>query len=268
MEVTIASHMNVNIVRSYSLLCSFALLALCGCRSNTPSREAVSSGGPQPASAAYVDPATTGEIKGVVHFNGKAPERVKIDMTMDPACSLAGTNLSEPVVVSAGKLANVFVYVKSIAPSKAPNGTPPVVLDQKGCRFQPHVIAVQQGGEVEFRNSDPTMHNVHTLAESAGNKTLDISQAPLGQADTRRFDTPEIMLPIRCNNHPWMSAFLNVAPSPYFAVTGTDGSFTLRNVPAGAYTLAAVQEKLGEQDVQVTVPAKGSADASFTFLPK
>ena len=260
--------MNVNDPRPLSTLFLLSLLSFCGCRSNAPSREAVSTGGPATPAAAYVDPATTGEIKGTVRFSGKAPERVKIDMSMDPACSLAGENLSEPFVVSAGKLANVYVYLKNIAPSKARKSTPPVLLDQKGCRFQPHVIAVQQGGEVEFRNSDPTMHNVHTLAESAGNKTLDISQAPMGQTDTRTFDAPEIMLPIRCNNHPWMSAFLNVAPSPYFAVTGTDGSFTIRNVPPGTYTLAAVHEKLGEQDVQVTVPSKGTGEANVGFTQK
>ena len=174
-------------------------------------------------------------------------------MSMDPACSLAGSNTTEQYAVADGKLGNVYVFVKSGAPdSKAPNAAPAVVLDQKGCRYIPHVVAVQQGGRVEFHNSDPTMHNVHTMPAVSGNSAVDVSQGPMGQPESRSFHAPETMLPVRCNNHPWMNAFINVAPNQFFAVTGTDGNFTLRGLPPGNYTVAAIHEKLGEQDVQVT----------------
>ena len=212
-----------------------------------------------------------GNITGVVTFTGALQRPVPIDMSMDPACALSGgTNMSEQYVVSNGKLANVYIYIKAgIAPSKAPVNQPPVVLDQKGCKYLPHVIAVQQGGSVEFKNSDPTMHNIHTTpANGSSAGQIDVSQGPMGQPQTREFDAPEVMLPVRCNNHPWMNAFLNVADTPYFAVTGADGKFEIRGIPPGTYTLAAVHEKSGEQDIQITVPAKGTAKTSFSFGTK
>jgi plastocyanin len=188
-------------------------------------------------------------------------------MSMDPACSFGpGDNSSEQYVADKGHLANVFVYIKAGLPAtSAPPNAAPVRVDQKGCRFLPHVAAVQQGGRVEFTNSDPTMHNVHTMTTTVGNTNVDVSQGPGSAPQVRRFDSPEIMLPIRCNNHPWMEAFLNIAPNPYFAVTGPDGSFTIPNLPPGTYTLAAVHEKLGEQDAQITVAPHGTATTSLTF---
>jgi plastocyanin len=188
---------------------------------------------------------------------------------MDPACALATTpNTTEQVIVANHALANAYVYIKTGIPaSQAPASAAPVVLDQKGCRYIPHVIALQQGGSVEFKNSDPTMHNIHTTPTN-GSAPVDISQSPMGQPQTQKFTAPQTMLPVRCNNHPWMNAFINVAPNPYFAVTGTDGSFTLPNLPPGTYTLAAVHETLGEQDIQITVAPKSNTPASFTFAAK
>ncbi len=90
----------------------------------------------------------------------------------------------------------------------------------------------------------------------------------MGEPQTQQFTSPQVMLPVRCNNHPWMSAFINVSPTPYFAVTGADGKFSIQGLPAGTYTLAAVHEKLGEQDIQITVPAKTTTKADFTFSGK
>jgi plastocyanin len=234
----------------------------------TPTRSGPASGSILNGPA--VDRSQFGSITGVVLFKGKPPARVPIDMSMDPACAMSGDpNFSEQYVVASGKLANVYVYIKAGAPaSSAPAGTPPVILDQHGCRYIPHVIAVQQGGSVQFRNSDPTMHNIHAVPTVAGNAVVDVSQGPMGPAQTRPFNAPELMLPVRCNNHPWMSAFINVAPNPYFEVTSGDGEFTIRNLPPGTYTLAAVHEKLGEQDVQITVPPHGVAKAKFSFGPQ
>ncbi len=113
-------------------------------------------------------------------------------------------------------------------------------------------------------SADPTMHNIHTTPTD-NSQPIDISQSPMGASDMHRFNTPETMLPVRCNNHPWMQAFINVAPNPSFAVTDANGHFTLPDLPPGTYTLAAVHEKLGEQDIQITVAPKATAQASFTF---
>jgi len=235
----------------------------------------------QPAAGAMVDrpaaaplPAISlGAIDGTVKFTGKAPEPVKIDMSMDPACGMgaSGDNMTEQFDVHHGGLGNVFVYVKSGPPAAftvpAPLG-PAVVMDQKGCKYAPHVIALMKGGSVEFRNSDITMHNIHTMPTAAGSESIDISQSPRGASQTKQFNQVENMIPVRCNNHPWMNAFINVSETPFFAVTDEDGNFSIKGLPAGEYTLAAVHEKLGEQTMQVTVKALGTAEAKFTFAAK
>jgi plastocyanin len=214
-----------------------------------------------------VDMSNYGYIQGVVTLKGKAPAAVPIDMSMDPACNLApGKNLSEQIVSKQGGLGNVFIYVKEgTIPRKAPSDTPPVILDQKGCKFVPHVIGVQRGGYVEFRNSDSTMHNVHVVPGNSENDPVDLSMGPMGQPSKKQFNALETMMPVRCNNHPWMSAFINVAPNAYFGVSAPDGSFRLPPLPPGQYLVAFVHETLGEQEFQVNVPAQGAADASTSF---
>jgi plastocyanin len=220
---------------------------------------------PSGTNAADVDPLHAGSIVGTVHFKGTAPKPMKIDMSMDPACAMSGgVNFSEQYVVDDGRLANVYVYIKAGAPQSAVTAAFTVTLDQKGCRYVPHVIALQQGGSVIFKNSDPTMHNVHIIVPG-GDGGMDVTEAPLGPPQSEAFNAPQVMTPVRCNNHPWMSAFINVSPTPYFAVTGKDGKFSIQGLPPGKYTLAAVHEKLGEQDMQVTVAAKATEKQDFTF---
>ncbi len=198
---------------------------------------------------------------------------MKIDTSMDPACGLGGAPdfTSEQYVVTVGKLANVYVYVKS-GPSSAMSilspSTSPVVLDQKGCRYTPHVIALQRGGTVSFQNSDVTMHNIHTMPTTVASETIDISQGPKGTPIVKRFKSAETMLPVRCNNHPWMNAFINISATPFFAVSDGQGHFEIKGLPAGDYVLGAVHEKLGEQTLKVTVPANGSAKADLSFTIK
>ncbi len=166
-------------------------------------------------------------------------------------------------MVDHGHLANVFVYVKGAPRLNQPMA--PVTVDQKGCRFVPHVVGVTAGETVNFMNSDPTMHNVHTMAVQAGNQTVDVSQGPRAPAAPVVLKNPENMVPVRCNNHPWMNAFINVSPNTFFAVTGSDGSFQIPGLPAGNYTVAFVHEKLGEVDVPVTVRALQSVPVNAAF---
>ena len=250
-----------------ALAAAITLAALTGCKPDSAVRNGTdinpkTQAEPQQSGGVPVDPATTGTLTGVVHFAGKAPARVRIDMSQDPVCSVTGgDNFSEQYVVDHGNLANVYLYVKS-GPPAAMNAAPagviaPVVLDQKGCRYIPHVIAFERDERVEFRNSDPTMHNIHTMPTIAGNEVIDVSQSPNGAAQVRRFHSPEAMMPVRCNNHPWMNAFINVSATPFFAVSAADGTFTL----------GAIHEKLGEQTFQIAIQPHTSTRTSITFKP-
>jgi len=250
-------------------------LGVSGCKAKPAEESAAAPAAPVVrAPAAPLSAGEIGSVDGVVKLSGKAPAPVKIDMTMDPACGMSpggDSNMSEQYAVHNGDLANVFVYVKSGPPaiSNVPAMIgPAVVMDQKGCRYTPHVIALQKGGSVEFRNSDITMHNIHTMPTAPGSASIDISQSPKGESQTKQFNQVETMIPVRCNNHPWMNAFINVSETPFFAVTDADGKFSLKGLPAGDYTLAAVHEKLGEQTMKVTVKALATADAKFTFAAK
>jgi plastocyanin len=249
---------------------------LAGCKPKAPAQKsqetAKSNAEPAAQPAVPLDPATLGTVNGTVHFSGKAPERIRIDMSQDPVCSMmGGDNFAEQYVVHDGKLANVYVYVKTgpaAAMSAPATTTAPVVLDQIGCKYVPHVIALMRGGSVEFRNSDGTMHNIHTMPTVAANKEIDVSQGPRGAPQIRQFPDPEVMMPVRCNNHPWMNAFINVSPTPFFAVTDAKGHFEIKGLPAGTYTLAAVHEKMGEQDITVTVKPHVTEAANFSYSIK
>lgn len=248
---------------------------LSGCKSSPVSQAVTPAAEPSPGvpPATPLDPATLGSLAGIVKLAGHAPAPVKIDTTMDPACGFGGggDTFSEQYAVKDGKLANVYIYVKSGPPAAMKmgiSGAAPVVLDQKGCVYTPHVIAVQMGGSVEFRNQDPAMHNIHTMPATAGNLAIDISQGPRGTPQRKQFRRPETMMPVRCNNHPWMNAFINVAPTPFFSITGADGAFEIKGLPAGDYTIGAVHEKLGEQEMHLTVKPQAAAKADFTFAMK
>lgn len=236
------------------------VIAFLGCNGTpTPS-------GAPPASAPLisVDPTTAGTVTGVVTFKGAAPKLAALDMSQDPACP-SGRQPSEAVVTKNGKLANVFVYVKAGLPSgRFPVRSEPAVLDQKGCRYQPHVMGILAGQTFKVLNSDVAQHNVHPMPSN--NEQWNESQMPMGQPLTKTFAHPEIMVPIQCNQHPWMRAYVSVMSHPYFAVSGADGAFTISNLPPGEYTLAAVHEKFGEQTMQVRVGAKEKAKADFAFV--
>jgi plastocyanin len=261
------------------VLAGGALVGLVGCKPSEAVRQGhlIGKGTKEepetlPSSVPVIDPATLGSVNGTIHFSGKPPERVKIDMSMDPVCSITGgDNYSEQFVVHDGKLANVYVYVKDGPPTamNAPiERTDAVVMDQVGCRYTPHVVAVTRGAAVEFRTSDATMHNIHTMPTVVGNETVDISQGAKGAPVQKVFKESEVMIPVRCNNHPWMNAFINVAPTPFWAVSDANGHFEIKGLPAGTYTLAVVHEKMGEQTTKVTIAPKEAEKADFTYSMK
>lgn len=240
-------------------------LAILGC--NSPqSRTTIS--GPVARIGEKIDPATVGSISGTVAFNGTPPRQVAIDMDQDPACSLASKqpNLAEAMVVNDGKLANAFVYVKQGAEKFAfALPSEPAVLDQKGCRYQPHVMGLMVGQKLRILNSDPAMHNVHPSAVK--NESWNVSQMPGAPPIEKTFPQEELMLPIGCNQHPWMKMYVNVLRHPFFAVTDSEGRFEIRGLPPGGYTLAVVHEKLGAgQEMQITLaPKEARQGAQFTY---
>ena len=235
--------------------------------SKKPSEESSAAPAATPAPMAApattpIDPATAATITGTVSFTGTAPKAAKIDMSQDPACK--GMNMAENVVDDGGKLANVFVYVKDGLGSRTFDvPKDPVTIDQSGCKYHPHVLGVMAGQTLKIVNSDPTTHNIHPTP--ADNREWNESQPPQSPALEKTFAREEIMLPVKCNQHPWMKMYVNVVKSPFYAVTGPDGKFEIKGLPPGDYTLAFVQEKLGTQEQKVTVAAKDSKTVDATF---
>ncbi len=200
-----------------------------------------------------IDPATTATIRGTVSFAGTPPPPEKIDMSADPACK--GDNSWQPIIVDNGRLANVLVYVKDgLGQRKIDPPASPVKIEQKGCTYHPHVAAVMAGQPVEFDDNDMTMHNVHPMPKK--NKEWNQAEQPAGKPITQTFANPEVMVSVKCNQHPWMKMYLNVMSNPFYAITGPDGSFVFKGLPPGTYTIAAVQEKLGEKTQTITVGPK------------
>ncbi len=235
-------------------LLALSLLLLAGCsKKESTSEEQGSSESETKQAATPIDPNTVGTVSGVIKFTGTAPKPGKIDMSQDAACK--GTNVVETYDVDNGNLGNVFVYVKDGLGSRTFE-TPKeaVTIDQDGCRYHPHVLGVMTGQQVKIVNNDPTTHNIHPTPQN--NREWNESQPPKAAPLEKTFAREEIMLPVKCNQHPWMKMYVNVVKSPFFAVTGKDGKYELKGLPPGTYTIAAVQEKLGEQTQQVTIGAK------------
>ena len=216
------------------------------------------------ATATPIDPATAASVSGTVTFGGAAPKAAKIDMSQDAACK--GNNVAETIVANDGKLANVFVYVKDGLGDRTfdvPKDS--VTIDQKGCRYHPHVLGVMTGQNIEIRNDDETTHNIHPTPKD--NREWNESQPPKAAAIEKNFAREEIMLPVKCNQHPWMKMYVNVVKTPFYAVTGEDGKYEIKGLPPGDYTLAFVQEKLGEQTQKITLAAKDSKTVDQGFKP-
>lgn len=243
------------------LLCAGAML-LASCSKTQPQPQST------PAPIAFQpDAATAGTITGRVEFAGKKPPRKTVAMESDPQCAkLHSSAVADEVLAvnSNGTLANVFVYIKQgLEDKKFASPADPVVIDQKGCWFGPRVLGVQVGQTLKVTNSDPVTHNIHPLAQV--NREWNQSQEPGAEALTRKFSQPEVMIRVKCNIHGWMHAWVGVVAHPYFAVTGADGTFQLRNVPPGNYTIETWQEELGKQEQQITLAPSGKSELIFKY---
>jgi plastocyanin len=240
------------------------LLAACSKKENTNEEQTTSpTSEAQPAPASTpIDPATAATVSGTVKFDGTAPKPVKIDMSQDPACK--GANEAENLVVDDGKVANVFVYVKDGLGNRTFDvPKEDVTLDQQGCRYHPHVLGVMAGQTVKINNDDPTTHNIHPTPKD--NREWNESQPPKAAPIEKNFAREEIMLPVKCNQHPCMKMYINVVKTPFYAVTGQDGKYEIKGLPPGDYTLAFVQEKIGEQEQKITLAPKDAKTVDVTF---
>lgn len=207
-----------------------------------------------------------GAVTGSINFDGEAPQRRQVKMSADPACDAANPDgrLGEVMVINDGKLQNVFVYVKEgLGDQKFETPKEPVEMDQNGCMYTPHVLGAMVDQTIVIKNSDSTLHNVHSLPQNS--KPFNSAMPMKGMTIKKKFAEPEVMVRMKCDVHPWMSAYVGVLPHPFYAVSAENGAFTIENLPAGTYTIEAWHEKLGTQTQSVTVTEGGSATADFTF---
>ena len=242
------------------LLLATSTLLVCSCNSRATTEE--------PAlPLATVDEASGATISGKILFTGEKPVMPSIDMSANPMCERQHKTpqLAETAVINPnGTVRYAFVWLRDGLPKArwAPPSTN-VILDQNGCVYRPHVLALMVGQQLEIDNSDPVNHNVH--AEAQINVAWNESQPPQADKKFKMFSRQEIMFPVTCSVHPWMRAFMSVVSHPFFAVTGEDGTFVLKGVPPGTYTVEAIHEKFGPKTASVTVAAHDSRTVDFTY---
>jgi plastocyanin len=255
------------LIRARAGFALFAVVFAASCGSPSPQPSSSPAATPEPAPPAAPAAPLPGEstITGSVKYEGTAEKPRVVRMDSDPLCMPEGPQTSEVLLVGPGNgLQNAFVYVKDgLGDHKFTAPQTPVVLDQKGCKYSPHVFGVQVGQPVVIVNSDPTLHNVHAVPKA--NSEFNFGQAMKGMKTTRMFDKPEVMVPFRCDVHGWMAAYAGVLTHPYYAVSKPDGSFEIKGLPAGTYTVEVWHEKLGTQTTMVTVDGKTGATANIAF---
>lgn len=209
---------------------------------------------------------TAGGVKGTIKFEGKVPSMKPLNMNADQTCVALNSEevRSEWLLVGdKGELKNVFVYVKEGIKEKYDPPAEHAVIDQKGCMYIPHVLGVQVGQEVDILNSDGTLHNVHSIPKV--NREFNIAMPKFRKKLTTKFDQTEIMIPLKCDIHLWMGAWVGIMEHPFLSVIGEDGTFEISDVPDGTYTLEAWHERLGSQTAEVTITEGSVEITNFTF---
>lgn len=245
------------------ILATILIVVSCG-RKRPADKEGKDSGGS--TKQQYASKGDEGTITGKISFDGAPPAGKKIDMSQDANCAnSAGDKTTDDVLVADGKLGNVFVYLKGGPVDKFSFPTPsdPVVLDQQGCRYHPRVLGIQTNQTLKVTNSDSTTHNIHPSPKV--NQEWNQMQAQGAPAIEKQFGRAETLIPVKCNQHPWMKANVGVLGHPCFAVSAKDGTYTIKNVPPGTYTLVFFHEVFGEQTQQVTIAAKESKTQDITY---
>ncbi|HEV8577983.1 MAG TPA: carboxypeptidase regulatory-like domain-containing protein [Thermoanaerobaculia bacterium] len=248
------------------ILALCALPVLAGCHGGAKDEEQTTEA--PAASAPAAAPADAGGISGTVTYAGPDTD-TPIAMNADPICAgLHPTPVdTNEIAVKDGKLGNVFVYVKTGLEGKTfPAPAEKKEIDQVGCQYTPRVQGMQTGQTLSVKNTDATLHNVHALPTT--NQEFNQAQPQGLPPIDKVFDKPEVAVHIKCDVHPWMTAWVGVVPHPYYAVSGEDGSFSIDKLPPGKYTLEAWHEKLGTQTQEVTIAPNQTATVTFDFKPK
>ncbi len=252
--------------RAGTVLLLGTLLLSTACGGGQTSAPAPADAPPAAPATNPVDPATAGAVTGLIVFTGTPPARAPISMASDPRCMPEGgaATTETAVVGKGGALQNVFVYVKDgLGDLRFPVPATPVVFEQKGCTYRPHVFGVQVGQPIEILNSDATLHNIHAMPEA--NQEFNAGQALQGARHTHVFSAVEVMVPFKCDVHRWMTAYAGVLDHPFFAVSGPDGAFSITGLPPGTYTIEARHETFGTRTATVTIGARETKDVAFAF---
>ena len=207
-------------------------------------------------------------INGTITFDGKVPALRPLAMDADPACAKKHSTpvANEMLVLGNGNtMGNIMVFVSKGLPSGKtwPAPKTPVTLDQKGCQYVPHVQGIMVGQAYKILNSDGILHNVHALPKI--NKGFNRPMPPTLKEASATFDKPEPMFQIKCDVHPWMTAYVGAFTHPFFSVSGTDGKFTISGLDPGTYEITAWHERLGTQTATVTVGANETKSQNFKF---
>lgn len=205
-------------------------------------------------------------LSGRVAFSGAVPPATPADMSSEPYCVTQQRGQPARSRVRVGEqngLADVVVHVKGVASAASkPAPSDPVVLDQKGCEYQPAVLALRVGQPLVVRNSDAVLHNVH--AKPSRNPPFNVGQPMAGMQSRRTFRASELGIPVQCDIHDWMAASIAVFDHSFFAITGSDGSFSIEGLPPGEYEVEAWHPTLGSRTQRVTV-TEGGAQLNLTF---
>jgi plastocyanin len=247
-------------------LTSAILLASCHSGLSTDAPRSAPLAEPAPGPVLTLDPSTTSTVSGSVTLNGPPPAPQPIHMAAEPDCQqMHPTAANYPDVITGpnGSLADVVIYIRSgLGNYRFSPPATTILLDQKGCLYEPEIVALMVGQRLEIRNSDPTVHNIHSLARR--NPPWNQSQ-PQGTTLFETFARSERAIPLVCNVHPWMRGFAFVFDNPYFAVTNSSGKFSLQNLPPGTYTIEAWHQRYGTLDQSISLAPHSSASISFVF---